>query len=125
MILLKALYDETCILCQLSKKRVMKLDWFKRVTWVSLQEYEKQQFHIHFNKKEIRAELHLITVKDDVLKGFYAIRKIMLQCPLLVLPGIICYLPFVDLIGNRVYRWVARNRHVFFKKSCDDDNCAL
>lgn len=125
MIILKALYDESCSLCQLSKKRMMRLDWFKRVNWVPLQEYEKQPNHIDFNRKELRKELHLVTAKGDVLKGFYAIRKMMMQCPLLVLPGIICYIPFVDLIGNPVYRWVAKNRHFFFKKSCNDGKCTL
>lgn len=120
-----ALYDESCSLCQLSKKRIMSLDWFKRVNWVSLQEYEKKEISLHINKKELRKELHLITVNGKVLKGFYAIRKIMLQCPLLVLPGVICYIPFVDIIGNPMYRLVAKNRHSFFRQSCDDGNCSL
>lgn len=103
----------------------MALDWFKRVNWVSLQEYERKPNNLYINKKELRIQLHLITVKGEVLKGFYAIRKIMLQCPLLVIPGIICYIPFVDFVGNRVYRWVAKNRHIFFGKSCDDGKCSL
>ena len=121
-----ALYDESCSLCQLSKKRVMSLDWFKQVKWVSLQEYEKKSNRIYiFNKKELRKELHLITERGEVLKGFYAIRKMMFHCPLLFIPGVICYIPFVDLIGNRVYRWVAKNRHFFFRQSCDDGKCSL
>lgn len=120
-----ALYDESCSLCQASKKRVMSLDWFKQVKWVSLQVYEKEPKHIYINKKELRTELHLITAKGKILKGFYAIRHIMLQCPLLVIPGVICYLPFVDLIGIRLYSWVAKNRHLFFRNSCDDGSCSL
>lgn len=112
-------------LCRLSKNRVKKLDWFKQITWLSLQEFEQQPNHIHYNKKELRTELHLITAKGDAVKGFYAIRKIMLRCPLLVLPGMICYLPYVELIGNRVYRWVAKSRHFFLKKPCDDGKCGL
>ncbi len=103
----------------------MSLDWFKRVEWVSLQNYEKRSNSIHINKKELRKELHLITSKGKILKGFYAIRKMMIQCPLLIIPGVLCYVPFIDLIGNPLYRWVAKNRHVFFQKSCDDGNCSL
>lgn len=127
LIILKelALYDESCSLCQVSKKRVMALDWLKRVNWVSLQEYEKKANNHYLNKKELRTQLHLITANGEILKGFYAIRKIMLQCPLLMIPGVICYMPFVDLFGNRVYRWVAKNRQIFLGKSCDDGNCSL
>lgn len=103
----------------------MSLDWFKLVDWVSLQDYENQPTSHLFNRKELRKELHVITSNGKVLKGFYAIRKLMLQCPPLVILGVICYLPFVDLVGNRLYRWVAKNRHVFFQKSCDDGNCSL
>jgi predicted DCC family thiol-disulfide oxidoreductase YuxK len=109
----------------MSKKRVMALDWFKRVSWISLQDYEKKPTAHSFNGKELRKELHLITSKGKVLKGFYAIRKMMLQCPLLVIPGVICYVPFVDFFGNRLYRWVAKNRYLFFRQSCDDGKCSL
>lgn len=120
-----ALYDESCSLCQRSKKWMMSLDWFNQVAWVSLQDYEQESNCFPFNKKDLRKELHLITSNGRVLKGFYAIRKMMLQCPLLVIPGVICYLPFVNLVGNRVYRWVAENRHILFRQSCDDEKCSF
>ena len=107
------------------RKKMMSLDWFKRVDWISLQEYEKKPTCYSFSRKELRKELHLITSNGKVLKGFYAIRKMMLHCPLLVMPGVICYIPFVDLVGNRVYRWVAKHRHLFFRKLCDDGKCSL
>lgn len=120
-----ALYDETCSLCQLSKKKIMELDVLQRIEWVSLQTYEKTPNIISFNRKELRKEIHLITSKGKVLKGFYAMRNIMLQCPLLFIFGIICYVPFADVIGNPIYRWVAKNRHIFLRQSCKDGNCSL
>lgn len=127
MMMLKviALYDETCSLCQMSKNRMMPLDWFNRVNWISLQDFEKKLSLPLINRKELRKELHLITVKGEILKGFYAIRKIMLQCPLLVILGVICYIPFADIFGNKIYRFVAKNRYLFFQNSCDDDKCSF
>jgi predicted DCC family thiol-disulfide oxidoreductase YuxK len=117
------LYDGTCSLCLQTKKSISALDWFGQLNWVSLEEYEQgQQF---FNKEELRKEIHLLTESGKVLKGFSAIRRIMLKCPLLIGLGVVCYLPFAEKIGNPLYRFVATRRYLFLGKACKDGSCSI
>lgn len=120
-----ALYDELCSLCQKSKKTFSKIDYFNRIEWTSLQQFDVKNANFYSNRKELREQLHVITSRGKILKGFYAIRRIMIQCPVTALIGAVCYVPFVDWIGVKIYRWVARNRYRFFRKKCNDHNCSL
>ncbi|WP_110927381.1 thiol-disulfide oxidoreductase DCC family protein [Bacillus massiliglaciei] len=120
------LYDGQCILCRQTKKRLESIDWLKRTEWQSLQEYEQQERAILFKREDLRREMHLITPDGRVLRGFYAVRRIMLHTPVLALVGLMGYLPFADRLGNPLYRWIAKNRHLFFKKgTCKDGGCSL
>ncbi|WP_235822868.1 thiol-disulfide oxidoreductase DCC family protein [Cytobacillus massiliigabonensis] len=120
-----ALYDRTCTLCKESKRMFTKLDWFRQIDWVSLQEYEKNEQAFAFDKASLRKELHIITSNGHVLKGFYAIRYLFLRFPLFFLLGAFLYLPFSYIIGNPIYQWIAKNRHKFLKRKCEDGSCSL
>lgn len=54
--------------------------------------------------------------------GFEGFRRIAWVLPLVwpILP--LLYLPGVSMVGNRAYRWIARNRH---RLGCDSDRCEL
>ncbi|MGD6944173.1 thiol-disulfide oxidoreductase DCC family protein [Cytobacillus gottheilii] len=119
------LYDGTCSLCKESRRLFEKLDWLDKINWFSLQEYEKTNGETGYNQKELRKEIHLFTGSGKVLKGFYAVRLIMLQCPPAFVPGLLMYFPLVPLIGKPIYKMVAKNRHKFFRRKCDDGSCAL
>ncbi|MBU8879837.1 DUF393 domain-containing protein [Bacillus sp. FJAT-29790] len=122
-----ALYDGTCSLCRKSKRIFEKLDWLGKVYWVSLQEYEKtaQSQVVLFDQMELRKELHIITSSGKVLKGYYAIRHILVLFPSTILMGVILFIPFSPLIGNPIYKWIAKNRHKFLKRKCEDGSCSL
>ncbi|GAA0332505.1 hypothetical protein GCM10008967_23960 [Bacillus carboniphilus] len=123
-----ALYDAQCLLCQKSKSAIQKIDTLNRFTWVSLQEYEKREDAIPFKPVELRRELHLVIQKGEkvkVLKGFLAIRYMFLFMPLTFFLGVLAYFPGVTLIGNPLYKWVAKRRHNLLKHKCDSDQCSL
>ncbi|AGX05919.1 DUF393 domain-containing protein [Bacillus infantis] len=120
-----ALYDNTCQLCQMTKKSFQKLDLLHRVDWVSLQKYEQEHGEIQFSSRELRKELHIITPEKKVLKGFYAVRRLLLLFPLTFVLGLFMHLPFASAAGVPVYRWIARNRHKLLRKKCKDGSCSL
>ncbi|PLT32212.1 thiol-disulfide oxidoreductase DCC family protein [Bacillus sp. V5-8f] len=120
-----ALYDADCILCRKTKQAVSTFDWLRSINWVSLQEYEEQDHSIQFNRKQLREEMHLVTKKGKVLKGFYAVRRIMIKCPLLSLFGVLGYIPFAPLIGVPLYRFIAARRYLFLGIECKDGKCSL
>lgn len=116
-----ALYDGKCSLCQRTKRTFQKLDWNQKIEWISLQEYEGSQF----SALELRRELHIILPNGNVLKGFDAVRKLLVKSPPTVLLGLLLYLPFIPLIGHPIYRWIAKNRYKFLKKTCTDGSCSI
>ncbi|MEH7389043.1 thiol-disulfide oxidoreductase DCC family protein [Bacillus sp. JJ1474] len=120
-----ALYDETCSLCKESKQFFEKIDRFHKVSWVSLQEYEKTRHSIPFDKISLRRELHIISSGGKVRKGYDAIRYLLLLTPPLNLLGLCLYFPAMSFVGNPLYKWVAKNRHKFFRKKCDNGSCSL
>jgi predicted DCC family thiol-disulfide oxidoreductase YuxK len=120
-----ALYDNTCQLCQMTKKSFGKLDLLHRVEWISLQKYEKEHGELIFSSKELRRELHIITPSQEVLKGFYAVRRLLLLFPLTFVFGLLLHFPLASAAGVPVYRWIARNRHKLLRKKCKDGSCTL
>lgn len=120
-----SLYDGKCVLCQETKKIFEKLDTRNKVEWLSLQEYEKKNDGISFRPSELRKEIHIILPGNRVLKGFGAVRKLLLQYPATFIVGFLLYLPFISWVGSPIYKWIARNRHRFIKKKCTDGSCSL
>lgn len=120
-----ALYDGNCVLCLKSKAKSQKLDWLNRVSWISLQQYELEGRRPSFKAVDLRRELHLLDEQGRVFKGFYAMRKLLLQFPLTFLPALLLHLPFSGYLGNPFYRWVARNRFKWMGRECTDGSCSL
>ncbi|RHW40824.1 DUF393 domain-containing protein [Neobacillus notoginsengisoli] len=120
-----ALYDGDCLLCQRSKVKSQKLDWLEKVNWLSLQEYEREGRKPSFEAADLRRELHLLDDCGRVYKGFYAMRKLLLQFPLTIIPALLLYVPFASFIGAPVYRWIAKNRFKWMGKECSNGSCSL
>jgi predicted DCC family thiol-disulfide oxidoreductase YuxK len=120
-----ALYDENCSLCQETKRIFTSLDVWKKVNWISLQEYEKLDSTLTFNHKELRQELHIILPNQKVLRGYDAVRKLLFISPYTCVAGSILYFPFLRILGQPVYQWVAKNRYKFLKRKCNDGSCSL
>jgi predicted DCC family thiol-disulfide oxidoreductase YuxK len=122
---LVVLYDEMCYLCQQSKRIFRFLDWLRVLDWVSLQAYEKVHPLSEGQKDTLRGELHVNLPNGKVLVGFYAVRAIMIWCPVISLFGVILYLPKADVWGVPLYRWIAKNRYRLFKQKCINGSCRI
>ncbi|TKC15892.1 DUF393 domain-containing protein [Robertmurraya kyonggiensis] len=116
-----ALYDGKCSLCQRTKRTFQKLDWNQKMEWLSLQEYEGSQF----SAVDLRRELHIILPNGHILKGFDAVRKLLLKSPPTLIVGLFLYIPLIPLIGHPIYRWIAKNRYKFGAKTCTDGSCSI
>ncbi|WP_157967323.1 MULTISPECIES: thiol-disulfide oxidoreductase DCC family protein [Paraliobacillus] len=119
------LYDQFCYLCQQSKKIITALDWFNVFEWKSLQSYQATNKLSEEEKQELVGEIHLRKKNGETLTGFYAVRFVLLRCVLTFWLGVLAYLPKADLIGNPLYRWVAKNRYHLFKNKCENGTCRI
>ncbi|WP_117169038.1 thiol-disulfide oxidoreductase DCC family protein [Paraliobacillus sediminis] len=119
------LYDQFCYLCKQSKKIINTLDWFNVFEWQSLQSYQEKNDLSVEEKQELAGEIHLRKKTGETLTGFYAVRFVLLRCVLTFWLGALAYIPKADLIGNPIYRWVAKNRYRLFKNKCEDGTCRI
>ena len=115
-------YDGNCTLCKETKKIFTRLDWLNKTEWMSIQQIEKD---LPFNKEDMKKEMHLVTRKGKVYKGFFAVRRLALFFPVTMIPGLLAYIPFIYILGVPLYRYVAKNRHKFLKAKCEDGSCRI
>ncbi|UFT98169.1 DUF393 domain-containing protein [Radiobacillus kanasensis] len=119
------LYDRDCYLCNQTKRIVNKLDWFRRFQWISFQAYQQEHTLSEEEKRKLAGELHILTDKGETYSGYFAIRYMLLQCPLTFLLGACMSIPGAKYVGIPVYRWIARNRYRLFKSKCENGVCKI
>ncbi|SDM12370.1 thiol-disulfide oxidoreductase DCC family protein [Sediminibacillus halophilus] len=119
------LYDGDCYLCRQTKQTIKLLDWFGSFRWLSLQEYEKRQSVTSKQREAIRGEIHLVKPDGKISTGYQAVRFMLARCPLTAPLGILMYLPYAEVIGDPLYRLIAKNRYRIFKNKCTNGVCKL
>ncbi|SDK09056.1 thiol-disulfide oxidoreductase DCC family protein [Sediminibacillus albus] len=119
------LYDKDCYLCQQTKKIIHILDWFKVFDWVSLQKYEQTNLLSNQEKEAIRGEIHIIMPNGNRITGYQAVRFMLIRCLLTMPLGILMYIPKSEIIGEPLYKWIAKNRYQLFKNKCTNGVCKI
>lgn len=115
-------YDAACALCHRSMTLLRYWDWLDRVELRTLQEATESTRARGLDPRELRREMHVVLPNGDVLRGFFAFRRLLGELPPLWPLVPVFYLPGANVIGPRVYRWIARRRHRIL---CDGESCAL
>jgi len=101
-------YDGQCGLCRGSVRFFRAIDWLKRLDYQDMARTAPDELPVEW--EEAMRGIPMRTRSGDVLVGYDAVRRAMLQTPLGILPGLVMYLPGISHVGRRVYRWIAANR---------------
>ncbi len=119
------LFDGYCPFCQLSMKLLGRLDWFGTLAWRSFRLPENvPQTTPTLDPLRLEEEMHLIGPKGSpILHGFEAFRYMAWRIPLLFPIAPLLYLPWVPLLGQKTYRYIAKNR--FGMLPCKDGVCTI
>ncbi|MFD2639142.1 thiol-disulfide oxidoreductase DCC family protein [Piscibacillus salipiscarius] len=119
------LYDGWCPFCKESIKRFKRLDWFKRIEFLSFRDSEYVDiFNLDIQKLENR--IHSIkSHSHEIEDGIYCINRICKNTPLLWL-----MVPFLTLasfigLGQKTYDWIARRRTIIPTGQCDSSTCEM
>jgi len=123
------LYDGLCVLCQQTQRLVRWLDWLGRVERLDAQ--DRQTINVRFPQlaeQNILGEIFVQTADGGWLVGFFGMRYLAWQLPVawLLLP--ILYLPGMNFLGPKAYRWIAKRRYALNKllgNDCLDGTCQL
>ena len=106
------LYDGLCLSCGRARKIISVLDWFSAIKTVNVYD-EDALAQIPKLIPDITAlllEIHLLDKNGITYTGFYAVRKIGLKLPLTAPFALLLYLPGINLLGEKVYAYIAKNR---------------
>ncbi|MDX2153427.1 MAG: DUF393 domain-containing protein [Bryobacteraceae bacterium] len=104
-------YDGDCGLCERSRRVVESLDWLGAFTWIKSQDPAAAPLHVDPSR---------VWAIDGPRRwsGYAAWRQILLRLPAfyvlsaaLALLPLLALLPVFDPLGERLYTWVAHNRH--------------
>lgn len=124
------LYDGQCVLCQQSLRILQALDWRKRLTPLDSQDQALvQERYPHLDYENLMGAIHVITPKGQTLVGFFALRHLAHYLPLLWLVLPLLYVPGMNWLGPKLYRWVARRRYTINRLAgqpiCEEGYCKI
>jgi predicted DCC family thiol-disulfide oxidoreductase YuxK len=116
-------YDAECPLCLRTKIVIEHFDFFKAVSFKTVQ----RNFSQDLASKQVSYEdclndLHGIDKNGNLYIGFDLYRQILLRSLVFLPIAILFYLPGFSHIGRLVYKFVAKNRET---QRCNENSCVL
>lgn len=125
-----AIYDGKCVICNQSRRIYTALDWFRQIEWLDLHNWDEvSRRYPSLSYDTCMGQMHLVTPDGQLLGGFPAARRTMRDLPLLVPVWLLLHLPGMNWLGDKVYRFIARNRYrvnqFFGVDICEDGVCKL
>jgi predicted DCC family thiol-disulfide oxidoreductase YuxK len=130
--MLHVIYDDECGFCIRSLKVLRALDIGGQLRFYGASHFRRQpdphgtpegrERFPELANADLDSAMFAVGPDRMVARGFFAVRRIAREVPLLwpLLP--LLYLPGSRILGPRVYAWVARNRGRF---GCESEVCDL
>jgi predicted DCC family thiol-disulfide oxidoreductase YuxK len=119
------LYDDQCPLCTFQMRLLTWLDWFNTTRLVPISDPCVAALAPHLTREDLLAAIHCLTPEGRIHRGARCLRHIGMRMPLLVLLALVLWIPGVIWLAERIYNWIARNRHVLSRAFGCKEACAL
>jgi len=107
---LAVIVDPWCAFCRACARVLERLDWRHRLSIT----YVSGDIRLHSGRRltrdELLVQLHVISTRGRVNRGFDACRRIAVEVPALWPLVPLVYFPGAGLVGRPAYEWVARHR---------------
>ena len=84
------------------------IDRKKKLKWIGISNINYKKYKL--KKEDLLEEMHLIDNKK-AYKGYYAWKQIAKKIPLMHPIYLISLIPWVDFVGNKIYKIIAKHRH--------------
>jgi len=101
-------FDGQCGLCRRSSRVLRRLDWLGRLEFVDMSSVPVERLPVDL--ETAMRGIPMRTSGGEVLVGFPAMRRALLQTPLGCLPALLLCVPGVSHVGKGVYAFVAARR---------------
>jgi predicted DCC family thiol-disulfide oxidoreductase YuxK len=120
----KVFFDGACPLCLRSRKIISLMDLFSRIDFVDFRALNAEALPKGVDLKNLEGEMHLVTPRGRVLKGYDSFRWMAARLPATFWLTLFLHIPGVPYLGRKIYRWVAKNRLELVKIE-GSDSCPL
>ena len=119
------LFDGDCAFCRKSVGILKQLDWLGRLHYQSARDTDKLPPSAEpLHTEKMLEEMHVVTPdRQRAFAGFRAFRWMAWRLPLTLPIAPLLYVPGVPWLGDRVYKWIAKNR--FNLVPCRDGACKV
>lgn len=101
-------YDGRCGLCVRSMRIIRRLDWLGRLNYTDSTTLTDHLLPV--SRDDSLVGVPMKTRDGEILIGFPAVRRALLQTPLGAAPALALYLPIVSFLGRRLYNYIAARR---------------
>lgn len=119
-------YDGHCRLCTDSVRMLRQMDPSEEVQFINIQNAETLAQYPQIDPIAAQGQMHVITPDGRVFGGFDAIVALIPAFPSLRVFGPILRGPVMRQLGEKVYRWVAKNRYrIAGTNGCQSGVCKL
>lgn|SRR5215510_12008691 len=108
---LTVLFDDRCGKCRRFVRLSSTLDLAGHLDPIGLSNPRIAREFGHFDPDALNFEMHVIDSRGRVFVGFYAIRRIAREVPLMWPFAALLYIPGVSAAGEPIYAWIARTRY--------------
>ena len=108
---LTVLFDDRCGKCRRFVRLSSALDLAGRLEPIGLSNPRIAREFGHFDSEALNFEMHVIDSRGRVFRGFYAIRRIAREVPLMWPLAALLFVPGVSTAGEPIYAWIARTRY--------------
>jgi predicted DCC family thiol-disulfide oxidoreductase YuxK len=105
------LYDGHCRVCQRAVRGLRRLDRADRVDAVPYQDPATRQRFAWIPTADLERAMHLVSPAGGIWAGAQAVERLLALLPGGLLWHALFRIPLVRTVADRVYRWIARNRH--------------
>jgi predicted DCC family thiol-disulfide oxidoreductase YuxK len=119
------LFDGECPFCRKSIRILQSLDWFGRLHYQNCRDTANLPPCAEpLIPAKLIEEMHVVDPgRGRARAGFRGVRWALWRLPLGMLAAPWLYVPGVPWLGDRIYKWVAKNR--FKLVPCDDTGCRV
>lgn len=100
-------FDSECGLCRRSVRLLRKLDWLNRLDFQDLATAVEV---LRISPEQALRGMPLKTAHGQILIGFKALRRALLQTPLGFVPACLAHIPLVSHLGSALYTFIAARR---------------
>lgn len=101
-------YDGACPVCRASIRAVKAIDWLGRIRAEDLTALPDEALPV--TRQQAMESVTYTTSRGRVLRGIRAVRAMLVQTPLGLLPGALLYVPGLSHAGDALYKWISASR---------------